>query len=70
MMMFDFQVGEDRNCCQKPQIDDENLGNLWLQATLPGDVDRKGVRTFRYKGEIFFLSQGEGILLGWPTRSA
>jgi hypothetical protein len=40
-MMFDFQVGGDRNRCQKPQIDDENLERLKLVVTRLGDVTAK-----------------------------
>lgn len=52
-MLFDFQVGVDRNCRQKPQIDDENLESLWLEVACPEDGEGRGVRALRQRGNPF-----------------
>jgi hypothetical protein len=62
--MFDFQVGMDRNRCQKPQVDDENLGRLWLEGTRLADVDGKGVQTLRQREKSFSYLRLKGYSLG------
>lgn len=62
--MLDFQVGVDRNHYQKPQIEDENLGRLWLEGTRLADVDGKGVQTLKQREKSFSYLRLKGYSLG------